>query len=151
MLGVAKTVEANGSVDMREVLLIAGGIKVVASALSEDVDGVSSLAVAPDAIESAAAATVVATFESDSFCSLVVVDISVITSLSRICIPVNFFSTFLSNSVFLGVEEVEYVKLLLFNLKKMTKIKMAIMAICINTVIIRISKEISIPNNSIQC
>ena len=151
MLGLAKKVEANGSVDMREVLLIAGGIKVVASALSEDVDGVRALAVAPDAIESAAAATVVATFESDSFCSLVVVDISVITSLSRICIPVNFFSTFLSNSVFLGVEEVEYVKLLLFNLKKMTKIKMAIMAICINTVIIRISKEISIPNNSIQC
>ena len=151
MLGVAKTVEANGSVDMREVLLIAAGITVVASALSEDVDGVRALAVAPDAIESAAAATVVATFESDSFCSLVVVDISVITSLSRICIPVNFFSTFLSNSVFLGVEEVEYVKLLLFNLKKMTKIKMAIMAICINTVIIRISKEISIPNNSIQC
>lgn len=97
-----------------------------------------------------ATATAAARFEMDSFCSLVADDISDKISLSLICIPVNFLSTFLSSSVFLEEADVES-GLLLYNLVKIVKIKIVMIAIWTKMAIIRISEEISIPNNSINC
>ena len=131
MLGVVKMGEANGSINVSEEMLLVKGKAVVDAAVA--VDAISAVVVldsAKDATASTAALTVIAIFEIDSFCSLVVDDISVRISFSLICIPVNFFSTFLSNSVLLVVEVEEgEARLILFNLKKTVKIKMAIMAI----------------------
>lgn len=101
------------------------------------------------AAAAAAADTMVANFEIDSFWSLVAEDISVKISLRLTCNPVNLLSTFLSSSVFLEVD-VEAIILFLLHLEKIINIKMTIIAIWAKIAIIRISGEISIPNNSIK-
>ena len=127
-------------VELKTSAAVEGAVMVLASS--------GAAASEVSAAAAAAAATMVANFEIDSFWSLVAEDISVKISLRLTCNPVNLLSTFLSSSVFLEVD-VEAM-LFLLNLEKIIKIKMTIIAIWAKIAIIRISGEISIPNNSIK-
>ena len=128
-------------VELKTSAAVEGAVMVLASS--------GAAASEVSAAAAAAAATMVANFEIDSFWSLVAEDISVKISLRLTCNPVNLLSTFLSSSVFLEVD-VEAILLFLLNLEKIIKIKMTIIAIWAKIAIIRISGEISIPNNSIK-